>query len=334
MAFFFDNKLFDRFSLIFFNGQVGVTIFFIISGFLITYLLLIEENKTGSISLKKFYFRRTIRIFPAYYFLLFVYFILQQVGILYFDKISWITSLTYTKQFGYGIGESTVHLWSLSVEEIFYLVWPFLFSQFRKKRNLIILIGIIAVTIGRYFEYRYPKPLLGNTIFSAGDALLIGCWFATRYQWMKQSVKKNYLIPLALFLIFSILLYAYTYHLESVANPNALMLTVINYFTPLFYAIFGNIGLVTIILMMLIIFSSINISNKWWFTFLNSKVMSFIGKISYGIYLWQGLFTSNIPFFRRFPIGILVLFILGASLFSYFLIEKPLLQLKKKYEVV
>ena len=77
------------------DGNFGVNVFFVISGFLITTLLIAEENKTGAISLKNFYLRRIFRIFPAYYFVLLVYFILQSLSIMSFTSQSWLSSIFY-----------------------------------------------------------------------------------------------------------------------------------------------------------------------------------------------------------------------------------------------
>ncbi len=81
------------------DGALGVNIFFVISGFLITSLMLIEEANTETVSLKNFYIRRTLRIFPAYYFLILVYFLLQLGGIISISNASWLTAITYTKYF-------------------------------------------------------------------------------------------------------------------------------------------------------------------------------------------------------------------------------------------
>ncbi len=76
------------------GGQIGVNIFFVISGFLITYLLLKEEAATGTISLKNFFIRRSLRIFPAFYFLLLVYGVLQLFSVLHISAGSWLSSIT------------------------------------------------------------------------------------------------------------------------------------------------------------------------------------------------------------------------------------------------
>ena len=117
------------------DGHLGVSVFFIISGFLITTLLLNEEDSYKSVSLKKFYIRRTLRIFPAYYTLLLFYFILQSLGYINLPKYSWLSSLTYTKYFNWYLDWYTAHCWSLSIEEHFYLVWPLLFIMGDKVRK-------------------------------------------------------------------------------------------------------------------------------------------------------------------------------------------------------
>ena len=110
------------------DGQLGVNVFFVISGFLITSLLLQEEAKTKRVSLKNFYIRRTLRIFPAYYFLLLVYFILQLLGYIHISNQAWLTSVTYTKYFNWSADWYTRHAWSLSIEEHFYILWPLIFN--------------------------------------------------------------------------------------------------------------------------------------------------------------------------------------------------------------
>src|SRR5882757_1651062 len=158
------------------DRELGVNIFFVLSGFLITTLLLQEEREERGISLKNFYLRRTFRIFPVYYILLLVYFILQLSGVLHFITPSWITSLTYTKYFNWNNDWETAHLWSLSVEEHFYLIWPFIFKYFRKYRNAFAWLIILSVPVIRIIYVKYPIDLINRlTIFQKGDALMWGC---------------------------------------------------------------------------------------------------------------------------------------------------------------
>ncbi len=106
-------------------GNLGVRIFFVISGFLITHLLLVERGRTGRISLKAFYIRRALRILPAFYVFLGTAALLTLFGVLENDRGDFIHALTYTMNYrGMTDHFSLRHLWSLSVEEQFYLLWP------------------------------------------------------------------------------------------------------------------------------------------------------------------------------------------------------------------
>ena len=124
----FSNFILIRtFTDFLYDGNFGVNVFFVVSGFLITSILLQEEIWTKKVSLKNFYLRRILRIFPAYYFLLFVYFFLSQSNLIRISNNSWLTSLTFTKYLNWNSDWFTSHLWSLSVEEHFYLLFPLLF---------------------------------------------------------------------------------------------------------------------------------------------------------------------------------------------------------------
>ena len=107
-------------------GGIGVDLFFVISGFLITLLLLRERRRNGSISLRAFYVRRCWRILPAYLVFLGALFVLSVFGVVDLTERDWAGALTYTVNFRPGTSWVMGHLWSLSVEEHFYLLWPVL----------------------------------------------------------------------------------------------------------------------------------------------------------------------------------------------------------------
>ena len=124
----------------FYCGNLGVRIFFVISGFIITWLLLQEAKSNGGISLKDFYIRRIARIFPAYYTYLAVVFFLDRAGLLNGgSNIQRILNILFLANYGPCEGPTGV-LWSLGVEEQFYLLWPGVFVIFRlfkeKKKKL------------------------------------------------------------------------------------------------------------------------------------------------------------------------------------------------------
>ena len=159
------------------NGAFGVNVFFVISGFLITTLLMKEEVDSGKISLRNFYIRRTLRIFPAFYFLLLFYFVLQLFHVITISVPSWITSLTYTKYFPIKNGNDnyTFHFWSLSIEEHFYLIWPFLFSYLpgARKKLLIFLIKWISLLIQNQNGWKMRKINLLDKLLKINIKFLI-----------------------------------------------------------------------------------------------------------------------------------------------------------------
>lgn len=108
-----------------FDGLFGVGIFFVISGYLITTLLLNERAAVGRISLWRFYGRRSVRIFPAFYFFIVVMMVARSQGWVEFDQKGLLASIFYFRNVGSYSDSVLQHTWSLAVEEQFYLFWPF-----------------------------------------------------------------------------------------------------------------------------------------------------------------------------------------------------------------
>ena len=159
--------------------------FFVISGFLITNLLLRELNKTGTISLGQFYFRRSMRIFPAFYFYLAV------IGVLLWRHIlpsmspkSFIAAATYTWcYYPQASGKFLQHSWSLSIEEQFYLFWPVLLLLFHRRRHIVqVSVALIALMpflrLAFYFRYPALRGLDYYLIYGWLDTMLVGCLLA------------------------------------------------------------------------------------------------------------------------------------------------------------
>lgn len=304
------------------DGNLGVNVFFVISGFLITTLLLQEEEQAGNISLKGFYIKRAFRIFPVYYTLLFVYLTLQLLNILDFTAGSWLTSLTYTKYLNWHSDWETAHLWSLSVEEQFYFIWPFVFRYAKKHRAkyafaIIILVPLLRIT-HQVTQYQWMDFY---TIFQRVDAIMWGCVFALYHDKIMPVVqnilsKHKWAIVVPFVVLFSLPLF-----------------DVINQRMDLHMGLFivplgrttGTIADIAIGFIMLI---SIYYRNVW-FSLLNTRFMEYIGKLSYSLYIWQQLFFSNkIGPIGKLPLNILLIFV--TANISYYLIEKPFLKLRSK----
>jgi len=308
------------FAQILTDGQFGVNVFFVISGFLITYLLLIEESTYKTISIKNFFIRRTLRIFPAYFFLLFFYLILQIFGWIQISPASWISSLTYTKYFNYKLDWYTAHAWSLSVEEQFYLIWPFVFLLGNRVRKKVILWVIILVPFFRIY-LASPDALINHlSFFGRIDSIGTGCLFALYREeiltWIKP--KKTILLLISLLLIISVRYLPNIFH----KFPNLPEFPI---------TLWGNTwGTISNFAIAIILMISISQTKGFGFHFLNNPLMEQIGLYSYSIYLWQQFFLNNTGLLiNKVPYNLV--FILAFALASYYLIEKPFLSLKSKF---
>jgi len=306
-------------SLLFTLGATGVNIFFVISGFLITLLLIDEQQRTKRIEYKRFYIRRTLRIFPAYYFLLCTYLILQGFHFIYLSPSSWLTSFTYTKYSNWETDWLTSHAWSLSIEEQFYLLWPWVFKLGPKYRQLISTTLIVLAPIFRAITASYPISWINDlTPFVRIDAIAVGCTFAINKTkilvLLQRRWTKTFIISLALLIIIALIQSRWVK-----MNYGSLWAA---FGTP--HGSVANLSIATV--MMYSIFGP----KKHWFQLLNSKVMVYIGILSYSIYLWQQFFISNLNYWiTTFPQNLLFLFL--TALFSHYIIEKPFLKKKEKY---
>jgi peptidoglycan/LPS O-acetylase OafA/YrhL len=135
-------------------GGEGVTLFFAISGFLITTLLLRERDRRGTIDLRAFYVRRTLRIFPIYYLTLLTYVVLvwaferdSEAGKQFFSNLPYF--FTYTSNWFVELEERTIFYfaWSLAAEEQFYLVWPPLLVWLATRKAGMAFIAVVAATL-------------------------------------------------------------------------------------------------------------------------------------------------------------------------------------------
>jgi peptidoglycan/LPS O-acetylase OafA/YrhL len=125
-------------------GTLGVGVFFVISGYLITTLLLRELTNRGGIDLGKFYFRRTLRIFPAYFALVGLVGGLAAAGVIQLLPGDLLHAVTYTMNYHSPRAWWLGHAWSLAVEEQFYLLWPAVLLLFGRERGLYGALAVVA----------------------------------------------------------------------------------------------------------------------------------------------------------------------------------------------
>lgn len=302
-------------------GNLGVRIFFVISGFIITHLLLKEYESMGTISLKKFYVRRALRIFPAFYFFILVMFLLKEMGVIAVENVVFIRSATYNVNYmsvperGWYLG----HLWSLAVEEQFYLIWPvsfLLLGPGKSVRVLLFLICLIPlVRFGSWLYLPESRPIIKWAFHTVSDSLAMGCLLALTRKQIQSTKTYKYLIDSSWIWIAMIVL-LFILNMYIVGRPR-----------------FGNLIGITLINLVIVFLLDyfIRTPPSKIYNFLNCKIVVHIGVLSYSLYLWQQFFTITKPvyFFQEWPLNIV--FLVLTSVFSYYLIERKFLNVKQKW---
>jgi peptidoglycan/LPS O-acetylase OafA/YrhL len=306
------------------TGEVGVELFFAISGLLICSRLMEEETRFGQISVKSFYLRRCFRILPAALFYLLTLAVLAAFHIIPLLPVDWLAALFFFRNYVM-VFESmhhsplalhwfTVHFWSLSMEEHFYLVLPGVLVLFKRTRRWVLLSFIIAIGLRRFVV----AHVLRNTYqinFRTDthvDALFIPALIALLlYPLLRNQAARRW-IP------------AWSF-------PILLALEIVLRFaTPPFYSALQA----TVI--PLLILSTVLHPGSIPGRVLEMKPIRWIGWISYSLYLWQQPFFGDnfisspprLAALREWPINLLAL--LMCAIFSYYVVEKPFIRLGHK----
>ena len=299
-------------------GNLGVRVFFVISGFLITGILLKEIEKTNTINLAKFYYRRTLRIFPPFYFFLAVIGLLALAGLISVALKEWLAAAFYLSNFTQIASWEIGHTWSLAVEEQFYLLMPGLLFLGKRRAFFVLCAIILASPFIRLLIYvLYPDPELRwvNFGFQANaDSLAIGCLLAFLRPRLWQNEIYQSLMKSRFFLVFPLAAIGLNYFSQNPKFFNFVCITIINFCIVLCldWAVTFHQGVIGKIL--------------------NSKSLSYIGTLSYSIYLWQQLFLNRESplIINSFPLNILMVALF--ALISYYLIEKPSLNFRQRFE--
>jgi peptidoglycan/LPS O-acetylase OafA/YrhL len=322
--------VFYHFGIPFVSGGLGVLMFFVLSGFLITWLLLKENEECGTVSLRDFYIRRILRIFPAFY----CYSALQLGWLLIRHReILWpqaLASLLYVNNYYQGIhGDPNTgfsHTWSLAVEEQFYMLWPMAFLALRqdyRRMGKYLVCAIVSIWIYRailVFGFQVFEGYIYEAFDTRIDHLLVGCllavtlragWFPVFWNWICQE-----------WVALSVLcLLAASGAMEAIYGSDyrdKISFVV----TPLLTAIW--------------IAQIIALRDSLLWSWMNLPLVRYFGRISYSIYLYQQMVVSPPQkWFASFPIVVpfvvSVAAVITAASLSYFLVEKPFLKLKSAF---
>lgn len=281
-------------------GDLGVHVFFVLSGYLITNLLLREYERTSTISLRDFYMRRAFRIFPA------AFVFLAVVIILYWQQMRWyhiaaavfyVANMDIARPWIFG------HLWSLSIEEQFYLLWPFVVKKWYRHRTAILLGVFLATPVFRtaLFAFKVHNGVAGSLPVFA-DQLAIGCLLAILAPRLPKI--SGYL---ALAMLAATLLIPF---FPATSPPRTLFLLFV--VRPVLHISIAGLVLHVI---------------QVPYRALNWTPVAWLGKVSYSLYLWQELFCSNAALQGTYALPLMAL---GCASLSYYLVEQPMLRMRER----
>lgn len=328
----------------FFFGWLGVDLFFALSGFLITEILLNSLGQPGF--LKKFYIRRVLRIFPLFYLVLLLCFFLLpliknlQLDVSYYQE-NQVWHWTYLQNWLYVFKEPygdklLMHTWSLAVEEQFYLLWPLLILLLRRPKFLLMAMLVILIMTGvaRYIIWLYKVEDLAYSslyTFTRIDGLCIGSMVALLQKIDPRFLKKH--TPLIVLLMAAInFVFYFINDRSSFTLP---YLAFVGYTT--FAVLFG-----------ILVYEAVTGESKFLLFLLDNRPLKFFGKISYGLYVYHWpVFILFFDHLRNRLTGDYMLSLRAAelvsgiavtliaifiSVLSYRYFEKPFLQLKAKFQ--
>ncbi len=325
---------------VFFFGWLGVDLFFVLSGFLITDILLKTVGNKNY--LRNFYMRRVLRIFPLYYICLILFLIVLprlnlQFDVKYYtDNQLWLW--TYLQNWLYifkdgGQTQALHHLWSLAVEEQFYLLWPLIILIIRKPKYLLLAISLLLVAVITLRLWVWNNQIADLAYFnlytfSRIDGICIGCMVAL-IQRININFFKKYTTVIVL--VFAILNFLF-FFINRKYQFTFPYLALVGYTT--FAMMFG-----------LLVNETVSGKTKLINYIFSIRILKFFGKISYGLYIfhwplylllhpylysWVSGHTNALP--GQFAVSVIVtLAAIILSWISYRYFENYFLRLKERF---
>lgn len=307
----------------------AVDMFFVLSGFLITYLLLMEKELFKNINIKNFYIRRIYRIWPLYYFSLLVSIVFMYFEIIPTPEDNLKSILLYIfllANVSYALGiqiKAITPLWSVGVEEQYYLLWPNIINKTKNFFLVFVLLFcfVFLVKFIAVYTIKNEYPVFVNFLYNFKINIMImgalgALWVKEKNKILNIIYRKEVQIIAWGVLLFSCLvkpIHIRTY-IDSEINSVFYLIIIINVAT-----------------------------NPKTLISLENKIMNFLGKISYGIYVYHMILifllsfilkknSININYFTM-TLTIIILTICIANL-SYIYFEKPFLNMKKNFMLV
>jgi peptidoglycan/LPS O-acetylase OafA/YrhL len=323
------------------GGFLGVDVFFVLSGFLITALLMQEWDRTGSVNLRNFYARRALRLLPALLVLLSIFLMAprlfglghvpwkQTLSVLFYSA-NWVLAFLLVN-----LGLLTP-AWSLAIEEQFYILWPPLLRLLLilKVGRLwmlgLVLLGIASASVIRVLLWQSPPTAasvsrLYYSLDTRMDSLLLGCLLGLLTAW--------YMLPQRGWLLAAT---------RYAAAPAAVIMLALAYRAPSYLSrsLYHGVELLVCVATAVVIVALLTSPPRLASLILEQRVLVWVGRISYGLYLWHvPIFYGVLSQGRMARLGItgvMLTLLRFAATFavaaaSFYLIEQPLLRLKEKF---
>lgn len=314
------------------TGALGVRVFFVLSGYLITGLLRDEWARTGRIDLRGFFVRRTLRIFPAFYAYVACIALLGLAGAVAVSGTDLLRAATYTINYHVDRDWLFGHAWSLAVEEQFYLTWPLLVLWLGTRRAPVAALAamgiapLVRVTLLALPDGTTPlQSYLGTSFETVADGIATGALLALvghrLWDWRpyRRFLGSGQVVVLP---FIALAAGSLPWWGEWVGPRTAWILTGL-------HAAAGITVLNVSIAMM--IDRVVRFSDGPVGRFLNRPSVAFLGVLSYSLYIWQQFFLDRRSgaWYAHFPQNLLL--VLGAALLSWYGVERPALRLRDRF---
>ena len=306
------------------GGWLGVDLFFVLSGFLITSLLLEERSATNRIEYRDFYVRRALRLLPALAVLLAVLADAVVIGIATRSDVRdvpWV--LGFATNWAYAGGRAfgpLTHLWSLAVEEQFYLLWPIVLVGLLRyvpspRRQLSVVVGVAAtIALTRSALYAIDVMSARRAYFGGdvrADALLLGCALAIAHRegWLEQIATR----------------------VRALLWPAVALLAVVAIAPASPFGGIGPLLFAPVDVAAAVVVAAVVITPRS-FPILRWRPLTYVGMLSYAFYLWHVPVMLVLGFSPVLKLLVAIPLSLAAAAVSRHLVERPALRLKRRFQ--